>query len=163
MFSASESLSSSIRTSVGQMHARAEPRSLLEHNRAPHHFRPYPSTKNHLLSPSVALKTTYTYPDMPLNQGMELCLTIRGHSGHVKLHKLSLGYARACSARGTPMQIHRREFMYLAALAAQPMLSGVACAQAYPTRPVRFIVSLAPGGGLDFVARCEIHCRLRQP
>jgi tripartite-type tricarboxylate transporter receptor subunit TctC len=39
------------------------------------------------------------------------------------------------------------------AFAATPFVSGVARAQPYPTRPVRFIVPLAAGGGLDFVAR----------
>jgi tripartite-type tricarboxylate transporter receptor subunit TctC len=49
---------------------------------------------------------------------------------------------------------HRRQFLHLAAgAAALPVVSGVARAQAYPTRPVRWIVGFAPGGGNDIVAR----------
>src|ERR1700675_458002 len=49
---------------------------------------------------------------------------------------------------------HRRQFLHLAAgTVALPAVSRVARAQTYPTRPVRFIVPLAAGGGLDFAAR----------
>jgi tripartite-type tricarboxylate transporter receptor subunit TctC len=52
------------------------------------------------------------------------------------------------------MKLPRRRFLHLAAGAgALPAVTCVAWAQTFPTRPVRFIVNLAPGGGLDFMAR----------
>jgi tripartite-type tricarboxylate transporter receptor subunit TctC len=49
---------------------------------------------------------------------------------------------------------HRRQFLHLAAgSAALPAVSRIAKAQAYPTRPVRWIVPSPPGGALDGVAR----------
>jgi tripartite-type tricarboxylate transporter receptor subunit TctC len=52
------------------------------------------------------------------------------------------------------MKLPRRKFLHLAAgAAALPAVSRIAWAQTYPTRPLRIIVNLAPGGGLDFMAR----------
>jgi tripartite-type tricarboxylate transporter receptor subunit TctC len=49
---------------------------------------------------------------------------------------------------------HRRRFLHLAAgAAALPAVSRIARAQAYPTRPVHWIVSFAAGGANDIVAR----------
>ena len=49
---------------------------------------------------------------------------------------------------------HRRGFLHLAAgTAVLPVVSRLAWAQAYPTRPVRIIVGAAAGGAPDILAR----------
>jgi tripartite-type tricarboxylate transporter receptor subunit TctC len=48
----------------------------------------------------------------------------------------------------------RRQFLHLAAgAAALPFVSRTGLTQTYPSRPMRIIVPLAPGGGLDFNSR----------
>src|SRR5215470_12893334 len=52
------------------------------------------------------------------------------------------------------MKLPRRQFLHLAAgAAALPVVSRIAWAQAYPTRPVRLIVTVPAGGSPDIVAR----------
>jgi tripartite-type tricarboxylate transporter receptor subunit TctC len=52
------------------------------------------------------------------------------------------------------MKLPRRKFLYVAASAtALPLLSRLAWAQSYPTRPLRWIVGFPPGGGADTVTR----------
>jgi tripartite-type tricarboxylate transporter receptor subunit TctC len=65
------------------------------------------------------------------------------------------------------MKLPRRQFLHLAASAAAvPFVSGIARAQAYPTRPLRIIVGFAPGSTADLVTRIMgqwLEDRLRQP
>jgi tripartite-type tricarboxylate transporter receptor subunit TctC len=53
-----------------------------------------------------------------------------------------------------PHLLGRRKFLHLAAgAAALPVTSRFAWAQAYPTRPVRIMVGVPAGGGIDLIAR----------
>ncbi|MEA2926678.1 MAG: hypothetical protein QOD25_3800 [Alphaproteobacteria bacterium] len=65
------------------------------------------------------------------------------------------------------MNLLRRTFLHLlAGVAALPAISRLACAQAYPSRPVRWIVGFTPAGGNDITARLIgqwLTDRLRQP
>src|SRR5262245_27134053 len=65
------------------------------------------------------------------------------------------------------MKLPRRNFLHLAAgAAALPAISRAARAQAYPSRPVRLIVPVAPAGATDILARLMgqwLSDRLGQP
>ena len=52
------------------------------------------------------------------------------------------------------MKLARRKFLHLATgAAAVPALSRVACAQSYPTRPMRIVVGFASGSSSDILTR----------
>jgi len=64
------------------------------------------------------------------------------------------GIGLLAPVRMTGMKLLRRQFLHLAAgVAAFPVMSRAARAQAYPKRPVRIIVGFPAGGGSDIVAR----------
>jgi tripartite-type tricarboxylate transporter receptor subunit TctC len=52
------------------------------------------------------------------------------------------------------MKLPRRQFLHVAVGAtALPLMSRIAAAQTYPTRPVRIVIGFAAGGGGDIVTR----------
>ena len=65
------------------------------------------------------------------------------------------------------MKLPRRNFLHLVAgAAALPIVSRIARAQTYPTRPVRLVVGFAPGGVVDIIGRLigqSLSERLGQP
>jgi tripartite-type tricarboxylate transporter receptor subunit TctC len=65
------------------------------------------------------------------------------------------------------MKLPRRQFLHLAAgAAALPVVSRVAGAQSYPTRPITLVVPIAAGGATDTSARViaeKLQEKLRQP
>ena len=43
----------------------------------------------------------------------------------------------------------KQKFRMIALTALFMGIAGVACAQQFPTKPVRFVAGFAPGGGVD--------------
>jgi tripartite-type tricarboxylate transporter receptor subunit TctC len=63
---------------------------------------------------------------------------------------------------GSAMKLSRRQFLHLApGIVALPVLSRIARAQAYPTRPITLVVPISAGGATDTAARVIVEV-LRQ-
>jgi tripartite-type tricarboxylate transporter receptor subunit TctC len=59
-----------------------------------------------------------------------------------------------CACVDCTTKIPRRKLLHLVAgAAALPLLSRIADAEVYPSRPVRIVVGFPPGGGIDTIAR----------
>src|ERR1043165_7833895 len=76
---------------------------------------------------------------------------VRGESSAAKSnHERLRANGRNIQLRGDLINLQCfRTFLALAALT----LSTLTCAQTFPNRPVRILVPLSPGGGMDTVAR----------
>src|SRR5215471_20670698 len=79
----------------------------------------------------------------------------RGNDGIIRSPGSRLDSTRLRDEDGQPPHLlGRRQFLHLAAgAAALPVLSCIARAQTYPTRPVRLIVTTPAGGSPDIIAR----------
>src|SRR5215211_7843568 len=132
-----------------------------------------------------------TKPQAPANLAIGIdvsrhkrkCMRLKGY-GEFLLYemqgRLAIGRAGGSTISGagnvTPQLLwerrnlkfpHRRQFLHLAAgAAALPVVSRIAWAQAYPTRPVRIIVTFAAGASNDLHGRLHgqwLSERLGQP
>jgi hypothetical protein len=74
-------------------------------------------------------------------------------------YRLILGHVDCCThpqrrSGVSATEFARRRFLHLAAgTAALSAVSRIAWAQAYPSRPITMIVSVAPGAGTDTIGR----------
>src|SRR5262249_30839193 len=78
------------------------------------------------------------------------------NGGRLSRPRTSRGNSRVYSAfqGGIAMGLPRRRFLQIGAAAiAAPAMTSVARAQAYPTRPVRWIVGFPAGGSTDILSR----------
>src|SRR5260370_17571679 len=85
--------------------------------------------------------------------------------GPLRRARPSCNLYRACGRRATvdAMKLCRRQFQLLAAgAAALPIATRTASAQAYPSRPGRWLGGYAPGGGNAIAARLTGPCFSRR-